>query len=77
MKAKFKVGDLVTVNERYLIEGDCYFGKELRHRNFRREVIAVHENTSDERDGFGEIWQNHYECNGGILICELFLQLAS
>jgi len=77
VKAKFKVGDLVTVNDRYWEEGLRYFGKELRHRNLRAKIIAVHENTNDEKDGFGEIWQNHYECKGGVLICELFLQLAS
>jgi len=76
MKAKFKVGDLVAVNDTYLREGKAFFGKELKHRNFRGKIFKVYENTHDERDGFGSAWQNLYEFKNGVQICERFLSRA-
>ena len=76
MKAKFEVGDIVEVNERYLQEGRRYFGKALRHKNFRGEILKVYENTNDEKDGHGDVWPNVYIFKGDLSICELFLRLA-
>jgi hypothetical protein len=76
MKAKFKVGDLVTVNSKYLREGLRYFGKELKHRNLKGKIIKVFENINDEKDGHGDIWCNFYEFADNVHICEMFLQLA-
>jgi hypothetical protein len=76
MKAKYKVGDLVTVNGEYLRQGKAFFDKELKHKYFRGEIIKVYENTNDEKDGFGDIWRNFYEFKGGVQICELFLRPA-
>jgi hypothetical protein len=76
MKAKFKVGDFVTVNDEYFRQGKAFFQKELRHKKFRGKIVRVYENTKDEKDGFGEIWRNFYEFNGGLQICELFLKFA-
>jgi len=76
MKAKFKVGDLVAVNDEYRRQGKAYFGKELKHKNFRGKIVKVHENAKDERDGHGDIWPNFYEFRGDVHICEKFLGLA-
>jgi len=76
MKAKFKIGDIVTVNARFLEEGRHYFGKELKNKNFRGEILKVYENTNDEKDGFGDVWPNVYIFKGNQSICELFLRLA-
>ena len=76
MKAKFKVGDLVTVNNEYLRQGKAYFGNELRHKNFREKIVRVYENTNDEKDGQGGIWRNFYEFSGDVHICEMFLRSA-
>ena len=74
MKAKFKVGDFVKVNSEYLRQGKAYFGKELKHKNFRGKIVRVFENTNDEKDGHGEIWRNFYQFKNGLQICEIFLQ---
>ena len=76
MKAKYKVGDIVTVNGKYFIEGKAYFGKELKHKKFCGMITKIFENTNDEKDGHGEIWNNFYQFKNGIQICELFLRLA-
>ncbi len=76
MKAKFKAGDTVTVNDEYLRQGKAFFSKELRHKNFSGKIIKVYENTKDEKDGFGDIWRNFYEFKGGLQICEIFLRPA-
>ena len=47
MKAKFKVGDILSVNDEYLRQGNRYFGKHLKNKRFKGEVIKVHENTND------------------------------
>jgi len=74
MKAKFKVGDMVAVNNEYLRQGKAYFGKELRHKNFCGKIVRVHENTNNEKDGHGDIWRNFYDFDGDIHICEIFLR---
>jgi hypothetical protein len=76
MKAKFRVGDRVTVNAKYLREGRRYFGRELKYIKLLGKIVTVHENTNNEKDGQGDIWKNFYEVNGGVLICEAFLRLA-
>jgi len=76
VKAKYKVGDTVAVNERYLNEGARYFGKELKHKTLKGKIVKVFENTNDERDGSGDIWQTFYEVTGSIHICECFLKAA-
>jgi len=76
MIAKYKVGDAVGVNDRYLMEGKHYFGKELRNKKFQGVITKVFENTNDQQDGFGDIWQNFYEFKSGLQICEIFLQLV-
>ena len=76
MKAKFKVGDLVTVNNEYLRQGKAYFGKDLKHKYFQGKIIRVYENTNDEKDGQDDIWRNFYEFGCGLQICELFLRLV-
>ena len=76
MKAKFKAGDMVAVNNEYLRQGKAYFGDELRHKNFRGKIVKVHENTNDERDGQGDIWRNFYEFDNNLHICEIFLRSA-
>lgn len=76
MKAKYKVGDIVTVNGEYLRQGKAFFGKELKHKTFCGKITMVYENTNDEKDGFGEIWRNFYEFKNGLHICELFLRYA-
>ena len=76
MKAKFKVGDTVTVNDEYLRQGKAYFGKALKHKKFCGKILKVFENTNDEKDGHGEIWRNFYEFRGDFHICEIFLRLA-
>ena len=73
MKAKFKVGDTLSVNNKYLREGKAYFGKNLKYKNFVGKVKKVHENTYGEKDGFGDVWQNFYEFENGETICETFL----
>ena len=74
MEAIFKVGDIVGVNSEYHKKGKAYFGRHLKHKNFKGTIVKVHENTNDEKDGFGDIWQNFYEFKGGISICEIFLK---
>ena len=74
MTAVFKVGDLVSVNDRYLFEGKQLFGKKLKHKKFQGKIIEVFENTYDERDGHGDIWRNFYGFKGGLQICEIFLK---
>jgi len=63
MTAKFTVGD----KER------PFFARELKHKNFRDKIVKVYENTRDERDGHGDVWQNFYEFKNGLQICEKFL----
>jgi len=77
MEAKFKVGDLATVNEVYLREGRAFFGKRLKHENFRGRIVKVYENTHNEKDGHGDIWQTFYEFKNGLQICERFLSCAT
>ena len=76
MKAKFKIGDIVSVNDLYLQQGKALFHKELKHKKFQGKIAGVHENTYDEKDGFGEIWQNFYDFKNGLSICEIFLRLV-
>ena len=76
MTAKYKVGDMVTVNDEYWKQGKTFFAKELKHKYFKGKITKVFENTGDEKDGFGDIWRNFYEFKGGLQICELFLRLA-
>jgi len=73
MKAKYKVGDLVAVNDAYLREGKAFFGKKLKHKNFRGKIVKVHENTHDEKDGHGNVWQTFYGFGNGLQVCERFL----
>jgi len=77
MKAEFKAGDLVTVNDTYLREGKAFFGKNLKHRKFQGKIAKVYENTHDEKDGHGDVWQNFYEFKNGLQICERFLSRAA
>jgi len=77
MTAKFTVGDLVTVNDTYLREGKAFFARELKHKNFLGKIAKVYENTRDERDGHGDVWQNFYEFKNGLQICERFLSRAT
>ena len=76
MKAKYKTGDLVTVNDEYFRQGKAFFGKELKHKKFRGKIVKVFENTGDGKDGFGDVWRNFYEFKGGLQICEIFLRPA-
>ena len=76
MKAKFQIGEMVKTNARYRSEGQKYFGKNLRHRNFKGRITEVFENTDDEKDGHGDIWENFYKFENGAQICELFLEPA-
>ncbi|MCL2194295.1 MAG: hypothetical protein FWB78_12990 [Treponema sp.] len=73
MTAKFTVGDLVTVNDVYLREGKAFFGKNLKHGKFQGKIAKVYENTHDERDGHGDVWQTFYGFESGLQICERFL----
>ena len=76
MIAKFKVGDVVTVNDAYLREGKKFFDRELKHKNFRGKIVKVYENTHDERDGHGDVWQTFYMFKNDLQICERFLSRA-
>jgi len=77
MTAKFKIGETVAVNDVYLREGKAFFGKKLKHKNFRGEIVKVYENTHDEKDGHGDVWQTFYGFKNGLLICERFLSRAA
>jgi hypothetical protein len=76
MTAKFKTGDLVTLNDEYFRQGKAFFDKQLRLKKFSGKITKVYENTNDEKDGFGEVWRNFYEFKNDLQICELFLRFA-
>ncbi len=76
MTAKFKIGEILATNDEYRRQGRAYFGKELKHRHFEGAVEKVCENTNDQIDGNGDVWPNVYVFNGGLSICEPFLQRA-
>ncbi len=76
MKAKFMVGEILATNNEYRRQGQVYFGKALKHRNFRGAVEKVYQNTNDQTDGSGNVWPNVYVFKGGLSICEPFLQRA-
>ena len=76
MKAKFNVGEVLTVNDAYRRQGSVFFGKDLKHRYFIGKVLKVCENTNDQTDGSGNVWPNVYIFRGGLSICESFLRRA-
>ena len=75
-KAKYKIGDVLAVNDLYRREGRRYFGKALTHKRFKGEVIAV-KYTDGEKDGSGEVWPNIYVFDGELEFCEKFLEPAA
>ena len=74
MKAKYKVGDVLSINDEYIKQGKLYFGKNLKNKNFVGKVEKVYENTHDDKDGFGDVWQNIYVFKDETSICEKFLK---
>jgi len=76
-RAKYKAGDSVSTNDLYRREGIRYFGKDLKHKNYKGSVLRVYENTKGDRDGMGDVWEHFYLCSGDVLICERFLSRSA
>jgi len=77
MKAKYKVGDTVTVSDEYFREGFERFGKELHfQKQTPMEVLKVWIPEDGLQDSFGEIVPITYnvKTNKGVYsFCEKFL----
>jgi len=78
MKAKFEIGDTVTLSDLYFHEGFGYFGKNLRHQSQKKmQVVKVCIPKLGEQDGLGELVPIIYNVKVGMELesfCEKFLK---